>query len=304
MNATYPLAKSPAYPMALLAWPVMLLVSQLPDILFNELTGSLPVWLFPAKLVLITGLFLGSLVWEHLRSMRLFFGVLIVLNALEWGVLRFFEAVNYQSWLAETAPFINQIGTGQIIRMSAAIIMTVAMLFILRRPQAFFLAKGQLDAPANPIPLIMTRPGNWRILGPVITGAMSLGLVGFCLAFGSLPTLQSLSNVLPLLPFVLLFSATNAYSEEMLYRAPWLAALEKPTGAMHALLITALYFGIGHYYGVPYGILGCIMAFIPGWLNGKAMLETRGFFWAWFIHFWMDVVIFSFIALGSVTPGG
>jgi hypothetical protein len=71
-----------------------------------------------------------------------------------------------------------------------------------------------------------------------------------------------------------------------------------------ALLVTATYFGISHYYGVPYGILGCIMAFIPGWLMGKAMLETRGFFWAWMIHFSMDVVIFIFVAMGSVVPGG
>jgi hypothetical protein len=46
------------------------------------------------------------------------------------------------------------------------------------------------------------------------------------------------------------------------------------------------------------------MAFIPGWLSGKAMLETRGFFWAWFIHFWMDVVIFFFMALGAVALAG
>lgn len=90
----------------------------------------------------------------------------------------------------------------------------------------------------------------------------------------------------------------------MLYRAPWLAALESPVGPAHALLITAAYFGISHYYGVPYGVLGMVMAFIPGWLNGKAMLETRGFLWAWFIHLWMDVVIFFFMALGAVSPGG
>ncbi len=37
---------------------------------------------------------------------------------------------------------------------------------------------------------------------------------------------------------------------------------------------------------------------------GKTMLETRGFTWAWVIHFWMDVVIFFCMALGSVRPGG
>jgi hypothetical protein len=26
--------------------------------------------------------------------------------------------------------------------------------------------------------------------------------------------------------------------------------------------------------------------------------------WAWFIHFWQDALIFSFLAIGSVIPGG
>jgi hypothetical protein len=34
------------------------------------------------------------------------------------------------------------------------------------------------------------------------------------------------------------------------------------------------------------------------------MLETRGLAWAWFIHFVQDVLIFSFLALGAITPGG
>ena len=69
------------------------------------------------------------------------------------------------------------------------------------------------------------------------------------------------------------------------------------------LVFTAAFFGIGHYFGVPYGIVGVLMATFLGWMLGKAMLETRGFTWAWVIHFWMDVVIFFCMALGSVQPG-
>jgi len=52
--------------------------------------------------------------------------------------------------------------------------------------------------------------------------------------------------------------------------------------------------------GVPYGVIGVTMATFLGWLSGKAMLETRGFFWAWFIHVVQDVLIFSFMAAGSI----
>ena len=126
----------------------------------------------------------------------------------------------------------------------------------------------------------------------------------FAFVFGRPPALASALTALPLLPLILIFAASNAFGEEILYRAPWLGALEGPLGPSQALLLTAAYFGIGHFYGVPYGVLGVGMAFIPGWLMGKAMLETRGFFWAWFIHLCMDTVVFFFIALGSVTPGG
>jgi hypothetical protein len=61
---------------------------------------------------------------------------------------------------------------------------------------------------------------------------------------------------------------------------------------------------VAHFYGVPYGVIGVVMAGFLGWFLAKAMLETRGFVMPWFIHFCQDVLIFSFIAIGSVTPGG
>jgi len=90
----------------------------------------------------------------------------------------------------------------------------------------------------------------------------------------------------------------------MTFKASFLSVLEGPAGRSQSLLLMAAFFGIGHYYGVPYGIIGVLMASFLGWLLGKSMLETRGLFWAWFIHFWQDVLIFSFLAIGSITPGG
>ena len=106
------------------------------------------------------------------------------------------------------------------------------------------------------------------------------------------------------MPFILLFAAANAFGEEMIYRAPELGALQPVVGGGQALLMTALFFGIGHFYGVPYGLLGVAMSSVAGWFLGRSMLETRGFFWAWFIHFLMDVCIFTFLAAGSVAAGG
>lgn len=58
-------------------------------------------------------------------------------------------------------------------------------------------------------------------------------------------------------------------------------------------ILSGLIFGIPHHFGTPGGILGAAMA--------KSVMETRGIFWAWFIHFLQDVVIFA--ALFSVVLG-
>lgn len=287
-----------------MTWAIVLLVSQLPDIILKELTGTLPVWIYVAKVGVIAAVLLLTLVWERMRALWLFAAILLLVYLLEEGVGRVYRSLGYNGWLAGIDSFVRDMGVVQIPRVTTALLLVLAMLLLVRRFDRFFFVKGKLDAEAAPIPLLITKPTSWRILGPTIAGAMSLGLLVFIFAFGSLPSVSALKNVWPLLPFVLIFAASNAFGEEMIYRAPWLAALESPIGPTHALLITAVYFGIGHFYGVPYGILGVVMALIPGWLMGKAMLETRGFLWAWVIHACMDTVIFFFMALGSVQPGG
>lgn len=67
------------------------------------------------------------------------------------------------------------------------------------------------------------------------------------------------------------------------------------------LLINAVFFGLSHYlYGSPPGIIGFLMTGFLAWLLGKSILETRGLFWAWFIHFVADVVIFASYAIAWV----
>ncbi|MDP2858419.1 MAG: hypothetical protein Q8P50_10635 [Bacillota bacterium] len=47
-----------------------------------------------------------------------------------------------------------------------------------------------------------------------------------------------------------------------------------------------------------------VIATALGWLLSKTMLETRGLFWSWYIHFCQDFLIFSFLAAGIVRKGG
>ena len=77
-----------------------------------------------------------------------------------------------------------------------------------------------------------------------------------------------------------------------------------PLGVRPAHLLSAAVFGVGHYYGVPYGVGGVALAMVMGWFLGKAMLETKGFVWPWLLHVVADVWIFYFILAGSIVPGG
>ena len=90
----------------------------------------------------------------------------------------------------------------------------------------------------------------------------------------------------------------------MTYKASILSVLVGPVGATQALRMVAAYFGIAHFYGIPYGIVGVALAWFLGWILARSMLETRGLGWAWFIHFVQDVLIFGFLAIGAITPGG
>jgi hypothetical protein len=82
---------------------------------------------------------------------------------------------------------------------------------------------------------------------------------------------------------------------------PLLVTVGPLCGRKHGLWISATFFGIAHYFGMAGGIPGLIASTFLGWILGKAILETHGLFWAWWIHFLTDIAIFFFMAV-SLTP--
>ena len=173
----------------------------------------------------------------------------------------------------------------------------------MKTPKPFFLVKGDTSAEATPVKWLGIKQERWNTLGRNFAIIISLGTLTFLVLAGR-PSLNIVMRALPFLPAVLLAAVLNAFNEEMTYKASFLSVLEGAVGKHQALWLMAAYFGIGHYYGVPYGVIGVLMAGFLGWFLGKSMLETRGLWWAWFIHFWQDVLIFAFLAIGSIKPGG
>jgi hypothetical protein len=228
----------------------------------------------------------------------------LALVGVEWFVFTKVDQLPfYQAWLNN--PSFN---VYMLAEQSLRLLVTLAIigvLFILKKhASAFFLARGNTSAPVEPVRWMGIKEGeHWNKLGPLFALIISSGTLAFLILAGR-PPMDLVVRALPFLPAILIAAALNAFNEEMTYKASFLSVLEDVVGKHQSLWLMAAYFGIGHYYGVPYGIIGVIMAGFLGWFLGKSMLETRGLCWAWFIHFWQDVLIFSFLAIGSITPGG
>ncbi|MBN1660562.1 MAG: CPBP family intramembrane metalloprotease [Anaerolineae bacterium] len=288
---------------SLLAWAIMLAVSLLPDVVMNELVRQPAPWLWQAKMGLVLALVVLTFAWKPVTSLRAYALIFATFLAAEWIWTWIGGTAQWQRWFSGSG-FVPGMLDVQLNKLGAALVMILALFAVKRRRRAFFLVVGDLDAPAAGVRWLGIDPGTrWSRLGWIAGVLITLGTLAFLVLAGR-PSLDTIDGVVPLLPAVLLFAAMNAFSEQVTYRASLLSTLHDVVGERQALLIVAFFFGMAHYYGVPYGVLGVVMSTVLGWFLSKAMLETRGFFWPWLIHFMQDVAIFVFIAAGSVTPGG
>ncbi len=299
-----PLTLSPA--LMALAWAVTLFISDLPDILLRELTGSVPGWLFWGKVGVLVVLAAASLALPAIRPLRDYFLIFLVILLTSIVSVRVADTDWWRSrFVAANAPFAFSMLGEQLRRLAVSLAVIAAFLLLRYRRAGFFLVKGQLDATGAPIRWLgITRPYSYRRFGPLAALCLSLGLGAFLVIGGGWPSLSPGSLSLITVGAVIALAAMNAFSENVTYRAAPLATLEPAVGPGQAMLLTAVLFGVGHFYGVPYGIVGVIMAGALGWILNKTMLETRGFVWPWFIHFCQDALVFSFMAMGAVAAGG
>lgn len=162
---------------------------------------------------------------------------------------------------------------------------------------AGFLSVGNLSAPAAPVPVFGIREGeSWLSLGLSLSFFITLATAVF-MYFQVRASGLNGEMLAPVLGWVLLFSLTNSLSEEILFRLGMVGALYEVVSPASLMLISAVIFGLAHFGGMPGGMMGMFLAGLLGWLLMKSVLETHGIFWAWFIHFLQDVVIFSGLVL-------
>ena len=283
--------------LTILAWGVTLLISTLPDIAWIELTGSSPPWLTYAKMGLLLVLSLIAFVWKPIRPLRNFFLVMFTFFGLMELRLHFnFTLPALQSLFGNTV-FDEPMQAEQIGKFAVSLIMIITLLILGYQRRDFFLTRGDLRAPIEPVPLLgFPKPDPWPVFG-LQWGfyiAIALAIVQY---LGLRPSGDLMLKVVPILPSILFYAALNAFNEEITHRSPVLATLEPVGGSKHALWLSAYFFGIAHYFGTLGGLLGGLLSIFMGWILGKGMVETRGFFWSWWIHFLSDIAIFSFMTV-------
>lgn len=280
-----------------LAWITTAVISALPDIVFDQLSGKVPNWLVYGKTGLLLVLFVAALVWKPLRPLQNFFFIMFAFFGL--AVLRTrldFSWPSMQSLFGRNV-FDVRMQAEQTGKLVVSLAMIAILLLFGYKFRDIFLTPGDIRAPIEPVRFLgFPQPDPWSLFGLQWSIYIALGLT--IAQYISLhPSTDAWLKVMPILPSISFYAALNAFNEEITYRVPMLATLEPIGGSKNALWMSAFFFGIAHYFGIPGGILGGVLSIFMGWILAKSMLETRGFFWAWWIHFLSDIVIFFFLTV-------
>ena len=290
-----------------LAWTSTLLLSLLPDILFQELSGTIPNWLYAAKLALIAALLYLSLFWAPAKILQKYFFVfLAIFLALSCGIW-LSDLPVWVSWFPlDVSNFVPYLIGAEFKQLIIAGLVMVGLLLIGLRRQDFFLRPGELDAPAAPMPgLGVGKATSWRPLGLRLSLFAFLAML-LATSFYAVDrlTVEAAWAALPFLPLIIVLAGLSAFSAEIIYRAALLAPIHHTLGPVHSVALAAAFFGISWFYGLPLGLLGVLFWGFFGWMLGRSLLETKGLLWPWFIHASANVVMFAFIVIAAVQLAG
>ena len=281
-----------------IAWSAVV-VSTVPDIVWQESGHRMSFLLTAIESLLIAGTALAVLPFPRFRGLTRF---LLAVAALDftWGyVAPALADTNFVRSLSEGASWGGRLFTARMMTLSGAAlaIFTLIGSGITRRD--LFLCWGELGAPAQPIRFLgIYKPIPWTWFGPAVILVFALVLASFLYSSVN-PEFGASGRILRAFPWILAIAALNAASEEFQFRSLILAHLRNVFRPAEAILLSAAFFALGHYYGHPSGPTGVAMAAFAGWIWARSMIETRGSFWAFVIHMAQDIVILTFLAVAG-----
>lgn len=189
----------------------------------------------------------------------------------------------------------------QLLLMATAFIVLTGVYFINQKKFFSYLRIGDITAPAQGVSWLKIGDSeSWLSVGTSFT--ILITILSFSFVFPIIRKAGSNYKILmPYLPWIVLFSLTNSFAEEAIYRLGIIIPLSGVIETVTILIISAVTFGLTHIRGVPGGFIGVSMAAFLGWLLAKSVVETNGIFWAWSIHFFQDIVIFSALLFSLIN---
>ena len=229
-----------------------------------------------------------TLVKEHVIvpiSILSLLGLIMIASLIQQGIL---PILNVHPW--ET---INGILSNQLYILILSVSMLILLYFLNKENFKNFFRMGEIFSDAETVPLLRLKESTWKTFGVKLTLMITLGTCIY-MVMGVISMNAFNLNVLVYLPWILLFSLTNSFTEEILTRAAIVFSLFGKVSNRQIYWLSAVVFGVLHYFGSPGGLIGVLMAGFLGWFLAKSVVETKGIFWAWFIHFLQDVVILTF----------
>ena len=235
----------------------------------------------------------------RLRGLTGFLLAIAALNVAWHLVVPALAQTNFVRALSDNANWAERLFIARTLTLSGVVLGCLTLIGSGLRRRDLFLRWGDFSAPAQPIRFLgLRKPVSWAWFGPVVLLVFALALCPFL--YATIPSNAGAGGrVLRFLPWMFAVSALNAASEEFQFRNLLLGHLRNMFRPGEAALLTAAFFGFGHFYGQPSGLLGALMAAFAGWIWARSMIETRGFGWAFITHMVQDMIIFAFLAMGA-----
>jgi uncharacterized protein len=227
---------------------------------------------------------------KHLKNYLLLFLVVVITISLP-----------FLSYLLEGTPLTENLPTDilkhllyQPLTLGIALVLLIILRFSRKEVFQTYFRKGDSSARILPEPYVGIRPKpgeTWARAGvqwAFVISVVTVIVIYFQLYSETSPSLKVLAMALP---FALVFALTNSFVEEIITRLGVVVALDGALNDRTIAIVSGILFGSVHYFGRPGRITGIIVAGFLGWLLAKSILETKGIFWAWLIHFLQDVII-------------
>ena len=136
----------------LVAWATILLISDVPNVLWHGLSQQVSEWMFWGKVGVLGLLLIVCLSWKQLRALQQFAAIMFVFY-LALAASNFIG--NIPAWKSRFAG--SQVSftagyAGLYLRDTGVALSVILALWLMKHDRAtFFLTKGQLDAPIQPV---------------------------------------------------------------------------------------------------------------------------------------------------------